>query len=179
MKEAEPSSNIVQTSGRSTCELRWIGIGIAAALVVLLIDQLTKHLVMHHYRLYESTPVISNIFSITYVRNSGAAWNILAGKQYLLLIFAILVLVGICRFFRYLSEGYPERIVALMLMISGIIGNSIDRLWHNEVIDFLDFHYYDIWSYPVFNVADMSICIGAGLFVLSSCLRKKPQEKQP
>ena len=81
MKEAEPSSNIVQTSGRSTRELRWIGIGIAAALVVLLIDQLTKHLVMHHYRLYESTPVISNIFSITYVRNSGAAWNILAGKQ--------------------------------------------------------------------------------------------------
>ena len=157
----------------SRSELRWIGCSAIAALVVLIVDQLTKLLVLKCFKLYESRPVIDGIFSITYVRNSGAAWNILAGRQLWLLLFAFLVLAALVRFFRYLTDGYSERILALTLMISGIVGNSIDRLWHNEVIDFLDVHYQDVWNYPVFNVADMAICCGVGLFILSSLLRRR------
>ena len=65
-----------------------------------------------------------------------------------------------------------------MLVLSGIVGNSIDRIWHGEVIDFIDFHYYDMWSYPVFNVADIAICTGVGVYMLSNLLRKTPKEEQ-
>ena len=80
------------------------------------------------------------------------------------------------KFFRYLTEGYSERIIALGLVMSGIIGNSIDRIWHGEVIDFIDFHYYNVWSYPVFNIADIAICTGVGVFILSNLLRKSPKD---
>ena len=81
------------------------------------------------------------------------------------------------KFFRYLTEGYAERIIALGLVMSGIIGNSTDRLWHGEVIDFIDVHYYSVWHYPVFNIADIAICTGVGIFILSSLLRPSKKDK--
>lgn len=160
----------------SRSELRWIGYSAITALALLIVDQLTKLLVLKSFKLYESHPVVDGIFSITYVRNNGAAWSILSGHQLWLLLFAFVVLAALIWFFRYLTDGYSERILALALMISGIVGNSIDRLWHNEVIDFLDVHYYDVWNYPVFNVADMAICCGVGLFILSSLLRRRKEQ---
>ena len=61
--------------------------------------------------------------------------------------------------------------MAAFLVISGILGNSIDRLWRGAVVDFIDVHYYDVWRYPVFNVADIAICTGVGIFILSTLIR--------
>lgn len=162
----------------SSAERRCIIISLSIALALLVLDQLTKLAVMQNFELHETRSVIDGIFSWTYVRNRGAAWGILAGRTWLLLFIALAVFGLMIKFFRYLTEGYSERIIGLGLVMSGIIGNSIDRFWHGEVIDFIDFHYHDVWSYPVFNVADIAICTGVGLFILSNLLRKSKKDEQ-
>lgn len=156
-------------------EKRCMAFSAVLAVLILIIDQVTKLVVMGCFALHESVPVINGILSWTYVRNRGAAWGILSGRIWILLAIAIAVLVLMVKFFRYLTEGYAERIIALGLVVSGVFGNSIDRIWHGEVIDFIDVHYYNVWQYPVFNVADISICTGVGLFILSNLLRKKTE----
>ena len=146
-------------------------ISAAVALFLLLLDQLTKLWVEHSFRLYESRPVIPGWLSLTSVRNHGAAWSMLSGHGWLLLLIALGALAAILWFFRSLTEGWCERYIAAFMVISGIFGNSIDRLWRGAVVDFIDVHYYDVWRYPVFNIADIAICTGVGIFVLSSLLR--------
>ena len=146
-------------------------ISVAVAFFLLLLDQLSKLWVEHSFRLYESRPVIPGWLSLTSVRNHGAAWSMLSGHGWLLLLIAFAALAAILWYFRSLTEGWCERYIAAFLVISGIFGNSIDRLWRGAVVDFIDVHYYEVWRYPVFNVADIAICTGVGIFVLSSLLR--------
>jgi signal peptidase II len=159
-------------------EKRCMAFSAALAVLFLLIDQITKIAVIRCFALHESVQVINGILSWTYVRNRGAAWGILSGRIWLLLLIALAVLVLMVKFFRYLTEGYAERIIALALVVSGIFGNSIDRLWHGEVIDFIDVHYYNVWQYPVFNIADIAICTGVGLFILSNLFRKESRDTE-
>lgn len=150
----------------------------ALALFILLLDQGTKVWIESAFKLHESRPVIAGWLSITSVRNHGAAWSMLAGQTWLLLAVATAAFVAILLFFHRLTEGYPERCFAQFLVLSGIVGNSIDRLWRGAVVDFIDVHYYTHWSYPVFNVADIAICTGVGIYILSSFLRpeRKPED---
>ena len=95
---------------------------------LLLLDQLTKLVIVQNYHLHESTPVIPDIFSITYVRNIGAAWGIFSGQIWLLLLIAVVMTAAMIRFYDYLTERYLEREIALFVIFSGILGNSIDRI---------------------------------------------------
>ncbi len=149
---------------------------VVTALFFLLLDQGTKLWVEHAFRLNEPHPLIDDLLSFTYVRNTGAAWSILRGQTWLLLAIAILAFAAILYFFHHLTERWPERYFAIFLVLSGILGNSIDRLWRNAVVDFIHVHYRDVWNYPVFNVADIAICVGVGIFVLSSFVR--PERKK-
>ena len=142
----------------------------------LLLDQATKLTARGTMELGESITLIPGWFNLTYVHNPGAAWSMLAGFPWLLLSFGIVAGICILIFFRRWCEGYPERYYALALIESGIIGNSIDRLWYGSVIDFLHVHCYDVYHYPVFNIADCAICIGVGIFILSNLLRKQKKE---
>ena len=144
----------------------------------LALDQGTKLLAMTSMELHETVELIPGWFNLTYVRNPGAAWSMLAGFPWLLLGFGVAAAALIVIFFRRWSEGFPERYCALGLIESGIVGNSIDRLWHGSVIDFFHVHCYNYYHYPIFNVADCAICIGVGIFVLSSLLRKNGPEKE-
>ena len=159
---------------------KWRRIGFCAILaaVLLFVDQLSKHIIVQSYFLHESTPVIPDIFSITYVRNFGAAWGIFSGKIWLLLLISAVVTAAMIRFYNYLTEGYLEREIALFVIFSGVIGNSIDRIWRGSVVDFIDFHYKNVWSYPVFNIADIAICTGVGLFILSGFIRPEREKKK-
>ena len=152
----------------------------ALALFMLLLDQGTKVWVERSFKLHESRPLIAGWLSFTSVRNHGAAWSMLTGQTWFLLAVAALAFIAILFFFHRLSEGWTERYFAQFLVLSGIVGNSIDRLWRGAVVDFIDVHYYTRWSYPVFNVADIAICTGVGIYVLSSFLRpeRKPHEER-
>ena len=148
----------------------------ALALIVLLLDQGTKLWVEHAFKQTgDSSALIDGFLSFTYARNDGAAWSMLSGKVWLLLVIAFLAFGAILYFFHALTERFPERYFAVFLVLSGILGNSIDRLWREAVVDFIHVHYRDVWHYPIFNVADISICVGVGIFVLSSFIR--PEKK--
>ena len=90
-----------------------------------------------------------------------------------------MVTLGVIWYFRRLAEGYAERYFALLLVLGGVVGNSIDRIWRGAVVDFFDFHWYDKFRWPVFNVADIAICIGVGLFVFSTLLRPSGKKEEP
>ena len=143
--------------------------------ITAVLDQLTKYLVVKNIPMYKRIKVIHGFFDLTYVTNDGAAWNMLAGRFYLLCGISFVVFILLFFFFRKLADGWKERYFALFLIVSGIIGNSIDRIFRGgEVVDFLHC-YIGKYAWPTFNVADSCICIGVFLFIISNLFR--PENK--
>lgn len=142
----------------------WIWLLIIAA--VVLVDQITKQLVVTHLALGESIDVIPEVFRFTYVQNKGAAFGMLAEHRW---VFMIISVAAIAAIFVYLWKFRPESrfaCVGLSLVIGGGIGNMIDRCYLTYVIDFLDFCAFpEIWMW-VFNVADSCVCVGGAMLVL-------------
>ena len=137
--------------------------------VIVVIDQLTKFIVDHTMPLYHSIPVIDHFFNLTYIRNTGAAFGILAGSTAafrlpFLMIFSLLAIGFIIVMLRRLPERETGLITALAFILGGAIGNLIDRFAYGEVIDFLDF-YWANYHWPAFNVADSFITIGVTITV--------------
>lgn len=133
--------------------------------LIIAIDQATKLYIHSHFRLGESIPVINDFFSITYVRNRGAAFGILGNshetfRNIFFLTMPPIAVVIILSILRGVPSSDKLQVFALSSVFSGAIGNYIDRLRFRYVIDFLDFHYKEVYSYPAFNVADMAIVIG-------------------
>mgnify|MGYP001042571715 FL=1 len=140
-------------------------------LAVLILDQLTKQAVRSHLIYGESRPIIDGFFNLVYVRNDGAAWNILSGHGIILILISVSVLVLLFIYRRsFLQEQLSHRIL-LGLLIGGIVGNLVDRIRFGWVTDFLDFQ-FGSYHYPSFNVADSAICIAIGLYVLTNLLQK-------
>jgi len=145
---------------------------------VLALDQATKLYVHTTFALYESYPVIANLFAFTYVRNSGAAFGMLArqSQDFLRLFFPAVTTVALLGLLVYFVRVPYQRALTLWglcLIMGGAIGNGIDRLWLGQVIDFIDVHWY-AYHWPAFNVADSSICIGVGLLLLDSFSATRP-----
>ena len=164
----------------SSRERRVIGLCMAWCALMLIFDQWSKIVVENSFRLHETLTVIPGWFDIAYALNKGAAWSILEGFGWLLLVIAGLVLASAIFFLRQLSDGWVERYFAIFTVISGIIGNSIDRIWRGAVVDFISVHYHEVYHYPIFNIADCAICAGIGVFLLSSLLRPdKPKQTGP
>ena len=153
-------------------ESKYLVLLTVAGLVVAL-DQLTKLYIHAGFALSESLPVIQDIFHITYVRNTGAAFGIfrdipeLARKLFFLSMPPIAMVI-IITMLRGVENRDRWQIFSLSLIFGGAIGNYIDRLRFGFVIDFLDFHYKDTWSYPAFNVADSAITVGVALLLLDA-----------
>lgn len=133
------------------------------AILVVIIDQYTKYYVQSHMVLGESIPVIENIFHWTYILNDGAAFGMFAGARYIFIAIAIVVMLGVYFFRKDISELGSWAIYGTCLFAGGAIGNLIDRAKTGMVVDFFDFR---IW--PVFNVADIAICVGVGMLVWST-----------
>lgn len=136
---------------------------------MVFLDQGTKFYVDSHLQLHQSIEVIKNFFQITYIRNSGAAFGILSGFKSLWLtlffMFISVIASGIILFFYYKTpENQRLTLVSFALILSGALGNFIDRLFYGEVIDFLYFHWYQHY-WPAFNVADSCITIGVSLML--------------
>lgn len=138
-------------------------------LLLVALDQATKHVVRASFALHESRPVIPGFFSLTYVQNRGAAWGILSGWGFLLVALAVVMLVVLARYrAKIFGDGLLGRI-AFILLAAGIIGNLIDRAVLGYVVDFLDF-FVGQSHFPAFNVADSCICVGVGIYLLQSLL---------
>ena len=132
--------------------------------ILLLIDIVSKLLIKSNILLNQSIKVIPNFFNLTYVLNDGAAFSILRGRQYLLIILGILIFMGII--YSIKKENLNKfKIIYYSLLIGGLLGNLIDRIIYNGVIDFFDFKIFGI-EMPIFNLADTFICISVGLILI-------------
>ena len=136
-------------------------------IILILIDQIIKIVVNSSLKLYESITIIKNIFNITYVQNKGAAWSILAGNRFLLISIAIIALFLIFIFFIKDNKLSKLEIIFYSLLISGIVGNLIDRIIYGYVIDYLDFNIFG-YNFPIFNFADILIVVSVVLLFIFS-----------
>lgn len=134
--------------------------------VVLAADQFTKFFVSNNFEMAKSYEFLPGLLDITYIHNDGAAWGMLGGYTWLLLSISIVVmLAGIALLLKW---GLRDKILfwSAVLILSGGVGNMIDRIFRDgNVIDFLHFEFWP--TFPVFNIADCAIVIGAGLMVFS------------
>jgi len=130
------------------------------ALLVILLDRTTKHLIVAHMRLADTIPVIDGFFHLTYVKNPGAAFGMLVDKRWLFIAVTLATLAIIVYVARRESGQSVWLAIALGLVAGGAAGNLVDRVREGLVIDFLDFR--GIWPY-VFNVADSAIVVGVAV----------------
>ncbi len=133
--------------------------------LVLCADQFTKVYVQNHFEMAKSYKFLPGLIDITYIHNDGGAWGMLGGYTWLLLSVTIVVmLVCIALLLKY---GAKDKLMfwAIVLVLSGGVGNMIDRIFRGgKVIDFLHFEFWP--TFPVFNIADCAIVVGAGLLML-------------
>ncbi len=135
------------------------------SLLCLIIDQLTKYIVTIKMNLFDSTNIIKSFFSITYVRNFGAAWSILEGNDLFLIVVAIMSIILIYYYFIKNKVLNNKNILILGTLIGGIMGNLIDRIILGYVVDFLDFTVFN-YDFPVFNFADCFIVISIFFLII-------------
>jgi signal peptidase II len=143
---------------------------IVVCLLVLFLDQWTKLIVQRSLSLYQRIEVIHGFFNLVYVRNTGGAFGIFGGEGGGVgsLFFVVVSVVAIGSILILLTRLKEDEVIislSLSFILSGAVGNLIDRLWHGEVVDFLDF-YVSSYHWPAFNIADSAICVGIGLMIL-------------
>ena len=141
-------------------------IAVVLILVGVGLDQLTKYLVVSNMALHESIDIIPGVFRFTYIQNDGAAFGSLDNARWVFMILSTVAIIGILAYMFWKKPQNKLMLSALILIVSGGIGNMIDRIALGYVIDFIDFCAFPkIWMW-VFNVADSFVCIGAGLLIL-------------
>lgn len=134
------------------------------AFMLIVIDQVTKWIVVNQISYGKSISILPNFFKLTYVKNTGAAWSLFMGNQVLLITMTLTVLIF---FFFYLYKKETINKVDVLIyggLLGGIFGNLLDRIRLNYVIDFLDFTIFH-YNFPVFNVADIFI-VFAGIILI-------------
>ncbi|KPB04292.1 MULTISPECIES: signal peptidase II [Bacillaceae] len=146
------------------------------ALVIIIIDQLTKWLVVRYMEIGENIPIIHNFLYISSHRNRGAAWGILEGQMYFFYIITVGVVIGLIVYLQKLPKDQPWMKLALSLMLGGAIGNFIDRVLHQEVIDFINTFIFT-YDFPIFNVADSALVIGVGIILILTILEGKKEKE--
>ncbi|WP_019615569.1 signal peptidase II [Psychromonas ossibalaenae] len=163
-------TEIIQKSG-----LRWLWL----SAVMLILDQATKYWTVQALDLYESYEVLS-FFNFTYARNYGAAFSFLgdAGgwQKYLFTAIAFVVSSFLIYSLKKNSQTQRWTNIAYALILSGAVGNVMDRLMFGYVVDFLDFD-LGFYRWPTFNVADIAIFIGAAMIILESIFVPETKEE--
>lgn len=157
------------TSGSSL--IPWLGL----ATIIILFDQVSKITITKLFAYAESLSITS-FFNLTLVYNKGAAFSFLAAESGWQRYFFTAIGLIAAAYITYLLKRHATQklfCAALAMIMGGALGNVIDRLLYGHVIDFLDFHYQEIYHFPAFNIADSAIVVGAALFILDELRRVK------
>ena len=150
---------------------------IILSIIFIIIDQVSKIIVVNNLTNNKSIEVIKSFFYLTYTNNTGAAFSILTGRRILLILVALIV-IGVLIYYvrKNKIEGKVNKI-ALSLVIGGSIGNLIDRILRGAVVDFLDFKIFG-YNYPIFNLADTFIVLGVFLLLISMFRKDKNNDRR-
>jgi signal peptidase II len=147
---------------------------LALAALVIVLDLITKHLVLRHFRVGERLELIRGWLDLTLVYNTGAAFSFLAGAGGWPRWFFVGIGIFAAGFILWLLARHGHQRLfglALSLILGGAIGNLIDRVVWGKVVDFVLVHWDERWFFPAFNVADSAITVGAALLILDELLR--------
>lgn len=144
--------------------------------IVLMLDQFIKIIISHNMKLNTSITIIPNFFSIFYVKNTGAAFSILEDNTIILILISAIFIVLLHRYIKQEKNFTKLSVISLGMIMGGIFGNLIDRIIHHSVIDYLSFNVLE-YNFPVFNLADIGITVGVGLYILSMILERKKHKK--
>ena len=154
---------------------------LVTAAIVLVADQLTKQLVIRALSGSETKVVIEGFLRFVNWQNTGAAWSMFQGSSLPLAALSVVALIALIRYRHHFETHTPTGKLALGLLIGGILGNLIDRVAYQYVIDFVRFYLIRSdgteMGYPAFNIADMGICIGVGLIFLLAWREGPPTDE--
>ena len=147
--------------------------------LIIIIDQITKAVILSFIPLYRSIAVVQGFFSLTHIQNPGGAFGFLSNQSSSLLniIFLFVASLAICLvFYFYINTPKKYNLLAtgFALIFGGAIGNMIDRIRFGKVVDFLDFYIGD-FHWPAFNVADSAIFVGIVIFLFHLLFKKMPE----
>ena len=149
----------------------WLIIAIVALTIVL--DQVTKYLVASQMTIGQSIPIIDNFLYITSHRNAGAAWGIFQGKMMFFYLITLAVIAVVIVWMTRLDIKKDKWLmIALALILGGAVGNFIDRVLYQHVVDFIDTYILG-YDFPIFNIADSALCIGVVLMAIDAILDMK------
>ncbi|KAA9025943.1 signal peptidase II [Niallia endozanthoxylica] len=147
------------------------------ALLAVLADQWTKWLIVKNMELGERITVIENFLYITSHRNRGAAWGILQGQMWFFYVITVIVIIAIIYYLKKSEMESPLFKFSLALMLGGAIGNFIDRVFRQEVVDFI--HTYPFgYNFPIFNIADSALVIGVAILIIYMLLEEKKEKEK-
>lgn len=162
-----------ETAPRMNSPLQWLWL----AVVVIILDLGSKWLALFALNYDQPVTIIPGFFNLTLMYNHGAAFSFLADhsgwQRWLLAAIAIIAALLLGFWLTRLKAGQARMAAALALIIGGAIGNLFDRMVNGYVVDFLSFHWQQVYYYPTFNIADSAITIGAVLLILDSFTGKK------
>jgi len=147
--------------------------------LVVVMDQITKALILGYLPLYNSITVVPGFFNIIHIHNPGGAFGFLAdqGSGVRKTVFLFVSFLAVCLiFWFYKKTPMTHRILAtgFAMIFGGAIGNLIDRVRFGKVVDFLDFYIGNL-HWPAFNIADSAITVGIGIFILHIVFKKLPE----
>ena len=142
-------------------------------ILVFVLDQLIKYYINRFMEQNTGITVIPNFFSILYVRNSGAAFSILENNTILLIVISVVFLIILDRYIKKEKSFTKLSIISLGMIMGGILGNLMDRIIYHSVIDYLSFG-----NFPIFNLADVCICIGVTLLIISELIKIRKENKE-
>ena len=141
---------------------------------ILLLDQITKYIIRVTMSVGESVPVLGDFFRLTFVKNTGAAFSMLRGERILLIMIPLIVAASALWYFRSHPDKHWLFYTSWTMIIAGGIGNLIDRIVFGWVTDMLDFSIFP----PVFNIADIGVTVGCGLFMIYILMEERFQNHE-
>ena len=138
--------------------------------ILVIIDQITKYLTIQNIDLHEVVEIIPNVLSFTYIQNTGAAWSILEGQMWFFYIVTAFV-IAFLLYYLY-TEGRGDKILGIILsvILAGTVGNFIDRIIFQYVVDMIKVEFI---NFPIFNVADMLLTVGVAALMIYTVYEEK------
>lgn len=156
---------------KNTSLLGKIYLVLFSVLALTWLDLHSKVWIFHHYGDGRPHPLVGNLLFMTYAENTGMAWSLLEGKTGFLSLMSLVAIIAVLYFF-WVSRDSKVMVTALILILAGALGNLHDRVWYGYVRDFVDLRYW-----PIFNLADAYIVVGAVLIVLYSFLEGRGEKE--
>lgn len=150
---------------------------IIITIIILILDQLTKITAINNLKDGNSVKVIGDFLNLTYVENYGAGFGILQNARWLFIVVTIAVVISMI-YFAISNKNDLMLKISIYILIGGAIGNLIDRIFRGYVVDFIDIRFGKLYDFPVFNIADIAVVVGAILLAVSIFKQEKEKKNE-